>query len=459
MTNDILLTFLRRYPLLGEGPGWRPALVGFSGGVDSTALLLLLHAAQVPVTAVHFHHGLRGADADADALWCEAFCAERRIPFLCRRLAVPRHRLRGESVETAARRLRLAGWEELSRERGGCPIFLAHHADDALEELLLRLMRGSNATGLTSLRPVRRLGRLTFLRPLLSCRKSELQRYVESCGVRDWRVDATNGENDCRRNAIRNRLLPLMREIAGTDEGLLQALEALRLDADCLESGVERLFGSRSWTGEGAAGMRPGVCPGLDAWRGLEKAQLPRMFRLWRQREGGGDVVPSGSFVRRLHEVLHAERFADCVLQVDGSARVRVSGRGLELLRDEAAPEPFEVEWRWREQPSLALPGQRGRLSCGASVGEGERFACGALPECLTVRSWRPGDRMRPFGRTGSKKLQDLFVDGHVPAWERHRLPLVCAWEEIIWVPGVRRAEFGRVAEGEEAVWLRFEAG
>ena len=241
MTNDILLTFLRRYPLLGEGPGWRPALVGFSGGVDSTALLLLLHAAQVPVTAVHFHHGLRGADADADALWCEAFCAERRIPFLCRRLAVPRHRLRGESVETAARRLRLAGWEELSRERGGCPIFLAHHADDALEELLLRLMRGSNATGLTSLRPVRRLGRLTFLRPLLSCRKSELQRYVESCDVRDWRVDATNGENDCRRNAIRNRLLPLMREIAGTDEGLLQALESLRLDADCLESGVERL--------------------------------------------------------------------------------------------------------------------------------------------------------------------------------------------------------------------------
>ena len=455
MTNDILLTFLRRYPLLGEGPGWRPALAGFSGGVDSTALLLLLHAAQVPVTAVHFHHGLRGADADADASWCEAFCAARGIPFLCRPLEVPRWRERGESVETAARRLRLAGWEALSRERGGCPIFLAHHADDALEELLLRLLRGSNATGLTSLRPVRRLGGLTFLRPLLSCRKSELQRYVESCGVRDWRVDATNGENDCRRNAIRNRLLPLMREIAGTDEGLLQALEALRLDADCLESGVERLFGSRRWTW---AGGRPCVYPGLDAWRELERAQLPRMFRLWRQREGGGDVVPSGPFVRRLHEVLHAEPFAECVLQVDGAARVRVRERGLELLRDESVPEPFEVEWRWREQPSLTLPGRLGRLCCGMSEGAGERFACGALPDCLTVRSWRPGDRMRPFGRTGHKKLQDLFVDGHVPVGERHRLPLVCAGEEIIWVPGVRRAEFGRVAEGEEAVWLRFEA-
>ncbi|MGN0880548.1 MAG: tRNA lysidine(34) synthetase TilS [Oligosphaeraceae bacterium] len=455
MTNDILLTFLRRYPLLGEGPGWRPALAGFSGGVDSTALLLLLQAAQVPVTAVHFHHGLRGADADADASWCEAFCAVRGIPFLCRRLAVPRHRLRGESVETAARRLRLAGWAELSRERGGCPVFLAHHADDALEELLLRLMRGSNATGLTSLRPVRRLGGLTFLRPLLSCRKSELQRYVESCGVRDWCVDATNGENDCRRNAIRNRLLPLMREIAGTDEGLLQALEALRLDADCLESGVERLFGSRRWTWDGVE-ARPRVFPGLDAWRELARAQLPRMFRLWRQREGGGDVVPSGSFVRRLHEALHAEPFAEGVLQVDGAARVRVSAHGLELLRDEPAPEPFEVEWRWREQPSLTLPG-RGRLCCEPSAAAGERFACGALPERLTVRSWRPGDRMRPFGRTGSKKLQDLFVDGHVPVGERHRLPLVCAGEEIIWAPGVRRAEFGRVAEGEEAVWLRFE--
>ncbi len=129
--------FLQRKDVHGR------VFVGFSGGADSTALLLLLSQAGQAVTAVHFQHGIRGAAAEADAVWCEQFCLARNIRFVRENLAVPSNRFRGESVEEAARRLRLEAWRRLA-DADGDVVFLAHHADDALEDLLLRLARGGS---------------------------------------------------------------------------------------------------------------------------------------------------------------------------------------------------------------------------------------------------------------------------------------------------------------------------
>ena len=87
----------------------------------------------------------------------------------------------------------------------------------------------------------------------------------------------------------------------------------------------------------------------------------------------------------------------------------------------------------------------------------GERFAAKSLPDVLTIRSWRAGDRMVPFGQTKAKKMQDVFSDAKIPREKRHQIPLVCADDTIIWVPGVRRAEFGRVMQGEDAVVISCE--
>lgn len=423
----LLADFLAEHGLTG----CRSALVGFSGGLDSTALLEMLRASGLAVTAVHFHHGLRGASADADARWCEAFCRQRGLDFILRRLEVPRWQRQGESVETAARRLRLAAWQELSAEHGGCPVFLAHHADDALEELFLRLMRGANATGLTSLRPVRQLGKVMFLRPLLALRKSELQDYLLARGLADWCVDETNQESDYRRNAVRNRLLPLIRELAGTDLGVFQSLSALRLDADFVEDAV----------------LQTAEELDLPGWSRLHPAVLPRYFRRWRRRHGGGDVVPSGAFSKSLWRELQRQTSEERILQVDADTRVRLTSQGLELLLS-SEPVSFAGIWRWREQAEFRLPGMCGTLRL-AQTGERaafmEHFAAEALPAELVVRSWQAGDKMIPFGRHSAKKLQDLFVNRHLPAERRHQLPVVCAGGEILWVPEVRRAEFGRV--------------
>ena len=422
--------FLQRKAVHGR------VFVGFSGGADSTALLLLLAQAGLDMTAVHFQHGIRGDAAEADAAWCEQFCAKRKIRFVRENLAVPSNRLRGESVEEAARRLRIEAWRRLA-DTDGDAVFLAHLADDALEDLLLRLARGGNCTGLTGLRDERFINGVRFLRPLLEIRKEQLEEWLRTQGVMDWRIDATNDDSAYRRNAVRNELLPLIRRIFDGDGGLRQSLRVLRQDADYLEAQADDYFQRLT---------------DLESWRRIPMALLPRVLRMWMQTMAGKDELPARQTVERL--AVELQRFSGHPVEfmTESGWRLRLSKNGVELLPGmpdyDFFEEPSVVEWHWREQATLSWNGY------GLKIGgeNGERFAAKSLPDILTVRPWQTGDRMIPFGQTKPKKLQDIFSDAKVPREKRHQLPVVCAGETIIWVPNARRAEFGRVSQGEEAV-------
>ena len=227
--QEAVHNFLQKYALLGED-----VLCGFSGGADSTSLLLALSREQLgSLTAVHFHHGIRGAEADADAEWSRAFCEKRGIRLELIYLNVPENMLPGEATEEAARRLRLENWERLSN--GTRPVFLAHHSDDAMEELFLRLARGSNVSALVPMKPYRCLRGIALCRPLLVLRRREIEAFLLENGIDDWRIDSTNSDSHYRRNAVRNELLPLFRRIFGNDAGLLRSMENLSCDADCIE--------------------------------------------------------------------------------------------------------------------------------------------------------------------------------------------------------------------------------
>ena len=426
-----------------------PFLVGFSGGADSTALLLGMQQANVgEFTAVHFHHGLRGAEADADEAWCRTFCAARSIPFITRHLDVPHNMHHGESCEEAARRLRLEAWQELSL---GKPVCLAHHADDALEELFLRLARGSNASALVPLKPLRVLHGLTFLRPLLAFRKAELEEWLRNQGITDWCIDSTNAESTYRRNAVRNRLLPLFREIFKEDTGLLHALSALREDATFLDEAASNAFAS----------LRS-----LHDWQTLHPALLPRVLRLWLEANGIA-TPPTRPVITRLRNALQSPHPRG-IIPLDGTHAIELRDNGPVLTGRADAPVKLSVDaslttvtansvltgysfrapctlWNWRESPCIQLGPFTftiGEPPEGALV---ERFDEAALPPILCIRHWQPGDRMLPFGATATKTLQDLFTDAKVPRERRAELPILLANNQIIWVPTVRRAAFGAI--------------
>lgn len=442
--------FIELQRLFEKGDEVASVWVGFSGGADSTALLLLLRELGYKPLAVHLNHGLRGRASDADAAWCRQFCTARDIPFEDHKLCLNDSNGAGEGVEGAARQCRLAFWERRVGRSG--VVALGHHMDDAVENMLLRLARGANATGLTGLRPVRRIGNVRYMRPLLCLRKAEIVAYLQAQGISDWRQDETNADTMFRRNAVRHAWLPLIRDTVGHDGGLTQTLANLRMDADFLEQEARQ------------------VLDAVDdprSLRELHPALLPRALRAWFQQQTGRDIVLRGAALGRIREALEACSTEAAEIPLGGGDSLVLTTAGLRLK--EAAPEWPPVSWTWRsnsvltlETPGIELralladaaPDRQSLMEVGRNV---EWFSTQDLPAILVVRSWRPGDRMVPFGRKSEKKLQDLFVDAHVPEEERSRRAVLEVSGTIVWIPGLRRAEFGRVAPGRGGTCVRLE--
>ncbi|MBQ6471806.1 MAG: tRNA lysidine(34) synthetase TilS [Victivallales bacterium] len=433
---QIVQTFIARHCA-----GKRQFLVGFSGGADSTALLLSMHLAKLPVKAVHFNHGIRGEEADQDEAWCRAFCGQRDIPFLGLRLNVPGERRPGESLEEAARRMRLREWQRLSQ--GGLPVFLAHHGDDAAEELFLRLARGSNVSALTPLRAVREVEGVTLMRPLLPIRRMAIESWLREQGIDDWRIDRTNADNGIRRNAVRNLLLPLFRQIFREDAGLRHALQVLETDAECLE---------------GVAASTLPLLHSRQDWAKLHPAIFARCTRLWLAQHGVSQPL-TGAFLTRLQKAMTSQDGRRLTVPLNRQVTLLVTPEGPSMHVPSREEEWADFFWDWRATPELSF-GRYRLIAAPVKPGQrqfSEAFSGEALPSVLHVRHWQPGDTMIPFGSAHTRKLQDIFTDAKTPKSQRHDLPVLTDGQAILWVPTLRRAEYARVTPGASVVILAFD--
>ena len=183
-----------------------------SGGADSTALLAALadlrESLGFKAVVLHVDHGLR-PDSHDDARFVEALAARFGLP--CRTLRARIRRRPRESLEMAARRTRLAFFARMTRELGLDAIATGHHADDVAETFIMRMARGAGPEGLAGLKPISHVDGITFIRPLLGLRDSDLRAYLRRRGL-TWREDSTNTDTSILRNKVRHVILPFLRE-------------------------------------------------------------------------------------------------------------------------------------------------------------------------------------------------------------------------------------------------------
>jgi len=243
-------------------PPWPLLVVGFSGGRDSVALLHGLYTLQqgckpgdgggFALLAAHFNHRLRGAEADADAEFCRAFCARLGIEFVSAQAGDWR---RVYDLENRARNMRYAWLRQVcaaEAAKGYQPVWLvcAHHQEDQAETVLLHLLRGSGTAGLAAMR--KQNGQL--LRPLLTASRAEIEQYLAANGL-DWREDSTNAALDYTRNRLRNQLMPQLKTFnPRLCAALAQTAELAAAEADFLEACVrEKMRRAAVDAGSGAA--------------------------------------------------------------------------------------------------------------------------------------------------------------------------------------------------------------
>lgn len=291
-------------------------LVAVSGGADSTALLVALdrvrHEFGLTLHAAHLHHGLRGAEADADLAAVERRCASLGVPLIAARWNTRlRMRRRSLSGHAGLRTLRREFLVAAARRTGAAAIATAHTADDQLETLLMRLMRGVGLTGLGAMRE-RSAGRrgtvdaVAWIKPLLAATRADIEADLVAIGIA-WREDRSNHDPHYLRSRIRDRVVPALVDAGGIPRAMLAAHAAratreLREARAALEF-VARRVGRRAMrTVQATSGAR--VPLALDA---AALAAMPRAIRRLVLREAWARLGPSpGGLTHRHLEALLA---------------------------------------------------------------------------------------------------------------------------------------------------------
>ena len=330
--------------------------------------------------------------------------------------------------------------------------------------MLLRLIRGAGPAGLAGIRP--RAG--SVVRPLLDVRRCDLREYLGRRGL-PHREDPSNRDERILRNRVRHRLIPFLAEhfSPAVTDALARGAAIARDDADWLDEAANaaaaeivqcerRPFDAR--------GSFAGGCFEVDAVR-LAAAHPSLARRVARQvLEQAGERRVGFEHVERLRRLAAGDRSAPAGDDFPGS-RIERRGTTLRITRRRGRPAAAAAGGRF--EYSLAVPGEVEIAEAGLRVtaARGERPArlvaradVVALPARritppLAVRNWRPGDRFRPLGLGGRKKLQDFFVDRKVPRARRGSVPLVVdARLGIVWVAGYGVAEAVRVIDSDEGV-------
>jgi tRNA(Ile)-lysidine synthase len=492
--------FRERWARLARAVGLapdEPVVVALSGGADSVLLLHLVAAARPRprVFAVHVDHGLRGAESEEDARFCARLAASLGTPFVRRRLALDP---RPAGLEARAREARYAALAEEARRLGVRAIATGHHADDALETLLLRWTRGTPLGGLSGPRasrplafgpsPGRAADEARLVRPLLAMRREEVRRLLADHGLA-WREDASNRSLAFARNRVRRRVLPALGRLGG--EGALDNLLAFGRAVEAFEERLAAGTAHLAWEPPEHAAARLAAREatlGGSIARAALVALVPPLRRraLWRLVAEGTGRAPSRALLERLAEDLAAGACTRRSLPGGWSLWLRRErlhlcpprdarepGPALALPRPPVRqlPLPFLAGPLARRAPDLVplelpglalLPDGRAVLSELVDADPGAapprsaievQLDAGLLDarETLGLRLPRPGDRFHPLGAPGGRRLVRFLADLGVPREDRARIPLVVRGErgeEILWVAGLRPAHGWRVSAG-----------
>jgi len=422
---------LRRLDALLEGARPPRLWIACSGGLDSTVLAhaLVRGDPERPWALLYVDHGLH---PDAPR-WGEAVAdLAHRLQVPCRSLAVA-VRETGEGPEAAARAARYRAWTALLA--AGEVLLTAHHADDQVETVLLRILRGTGLDGLAGMPERRPLGRGMLLRPLLPWPRAALRAYAERAGLA-WIEDPANHDLDLDRNFLRHAVLPRLAARFPVRSSLLRLADhAHRVRERQRPARAEAL---RAALGEDGRSLDLAALP-------ADRAAASTLLGDWFVHLG----LPAPTLEQRrriLDEVVAARPDAQPALRLGRCCLRRHRGR---LYLTPTAPPPEGGPWRWDPRRPLMLP-ELGALRAEPTTEGGLR----RLPGPLSVRLRVGGERIDLGG--GRRALKKVLQERGVPPWERARLPLVFHRERLVAVPGIGVDRAFRAAPGTPAwrlVW------
>lgn len=433
-------------------------VVAVSGGPDSVCLLHLLTTLFKgrQLICVYVDHRLRPEESVLEAELVNGLCQKLGTQFITETADVPVEvELTGESIEACARRLRYQVLEKIRTSKGADLIAVGHTADDQVEEVLLRLIRGSGLKGLSGMRP--RHG--CIVRPLLEVSRAEIITYLQDRDIK-YCHDSSNDDPRFLRNRIRLELLPLLEDNFNPSirKTILKTARILEIEDDFLSQESDLCYSSIAESEEfqhpsdlshqvTMATDRLSACHQALRHRIIERAcweagfrpesdSIARIAELLKSPGGGGELhLPDGGRVVKQYESLLFSK-----LDPSRGPRERFSEE-LSIEIEIPCPGSYPV---YEISSALTIDQVENRVEPepGLLVLDAERVT---FP--LSLRSVAPGDRFTPLNGPGSKKVARFLNDRRIPAIRRPHYPVLVSGDNILAVVGLEIDHHYRVNE------------
>lgn len=436
-------------------PGMRIA-VGLSGGADSVALLRALASRSAElglvVHAAHLHHGLRGEEAEVDLASARNLAVELGVPFHQSRADVaneakadPASSKAAETIEEAARRVRYAWFRQLLATGELDAVATAHNLDDQAETVLAKFLRGAWTEGLAGIAPKLDFPEGPILRPLLNTTRTEIEAYLNSLG-QTWREDSSNRHLTFTRNRIRHELLPLLSEWNPRLREHLAQMAVLAADeetwwtAELARVAPQILLPGRAVRGGGrAAGSDLSISIDVTRLAAVAPALQRRLLRHAAIKLG---TAPDFEATESLRNLALTGRSGE-KLELARGLRAERTPRELRLEmgpvsrtanETEAAPHEYKscIPCKF-EAPEFGLSLSVSFAPVASNPGE----RGGRPNQMVTLRNWKPGDRVRLRYSSGPRKVKEVLERLKVTGSSRSLWPVLEYDGRIVWMQGV----------------------
>jgi tRNA(Ile)-lysidine synthase len=447
-----------RYHLLNRGDR---LIVGVSAGVDSMVLLRLLTSLRqefdLSLIVAHVNHGLRPKESEGEAELVQKESERLGLTFEYGLFDVKAFKKAGGlSLQDAARRIRFHFFNLLLQRHGANKIALGHNADDQVETLFLRLMRGSGLGGLKGILPIRE-GKV--IRPLLEVWRREIESFAQEMKI-PYLLDSSNLKEDYLRNRLRLTLIPFIeREYQpNLKKIVLKTSAILREENDYLERAAEEAYQNIIQEGRDILSFK------LPDYQSLHPAIQRRILRKMCGKIYGSRMnleSTEGIKIDRLYKKLFSVH-PSFLLELPQGGSLEKRYDLVTMKKERVKPVlPFEVELLSPGRTYIEEIGQdvvieeisrKDRIENSYGLSNRAFLDCQNLRFPLRIRNFRLGDRFQPLGVKGTQKLKEFFIDHKIPNFERQRVPLLISGEMIAWVVGYRIDERVKVSEKTQRV-------
>ena len=422
-------------------------VIGFSGGLDSSALLHAMATLKkvdeafknTPVLAIHVHHGL-SENADQWFEHCERFCLNMNVEFVGERVLLNKE---SGSLENAARNARydVFGKHCITRD----VLLLAHHQDDQIETFMMRLMRGSGLTGLSSMQAVRPFSQAMILRPWLHVSRKQLESYVAEHNI-EHIEDESNLDTKFDRNWWRQVLLPkLSLRYKQSDASIIKTINTLQQERQLLEDLLTPIYQSILDTTERYSNFATLKCDVLSEQPTLVQVQL---IRMWLQQQAVYPGLNAEQISTLIKDVVEAKVDSDPVYQWQQHQVRRYAGKlyvlpnfnEAELGLTSKVPQAVDMQAGCSIQLTDYF---HGNLRCDKSVNNGLE------PGVYELTVYDASLKAKPVNRP-NKTLKKWFQEYSVPSWLRSGWPVLLKNGHVACIPGIFVCEGHDLQEGLE---------